>query len=94
MSVMVVIVLLISMIVVILIMCSGLLSNIFGLNSMLIEMKNSIENVLCSGSVLLVVCWLNFDLCIIILVKNVLSVNDMLNSFVVLNVMLIVVVIM
>lgn len=56
----------------------------FGLNSMFIDMKNSIVKVLCSGSDFFVVCWLNLDLVSIIFVKNVLSVNDILNSIVVL----------
>lgn len=63
---------------------NGLCSKIIGLNNILIEMKNSMVNVLCSGKVFCVVWWLSFDLFNIIFVKNVLRVKDMLNSFIVL----------
>lgn len=76
------------MMVVVVSICYGCLIRMVGLNSMLIEMKNSIVKVLCSGRELLVVLWLSLDLLSSMLVKNVLSVNEMLNSIVELNVML------
>lgn len=75
------------MMVIVVSICYGCCMRMLGLNSMLIEMKNSIVNVLCSGSELCVVLWFSFDLLSSILVKNVFSVNEMLNSIVELNVM-------
>lgn len=66
---------------------SGCWIKINGLNNMLMEIKNRMVKVLCSGNVLCVVWWFSFDLLSIILVKNVFSVKEMLNSFIVLNVM-------
>lgn len=65
---------------------SGCWIRINGLNNILMEIKNSIVNVLCNGSVLWVVWWFSLDLFSIILVKNVLSVKEILNSFIVLKV--------
>lgn len=61
---------------------SGFCNRIIGLNSIFIEMKNSIVKVLCSGNEFFVVLWLSLDLLRIILVKKVFSVKDILNSIV------------
>lgn len=70
---------LIMMMSMVVIISSGLCIRIDGLKSMFIEMKNSMEKVLCSGSDFLVVWWFSLDFDRIMLVKKVFSVKDILN---------------
>lgn len=65
---------------------SGRRTRTNGLNNTLMEIKNSIVNVLCNGSALRVVWRSSLDLPSITLVKNVLSVKEILNSLIVLKV--------